>query len=307
MSESVIDVLLASLAENTWKQYAGPLNLWCQFCRDLDTDPYNATANDILDFLRSRYNSGASYGTLNSSRAAISLISTLDVTKEKMLSRFFKGIFRLRPIKPKYDEIWDVAPVLTFISNMYPLEKLSIQELSERLVTLLALGTAHRAQTFAVMQMTDITRSNDGYQIKISELIKTSRPGALQPLLLLPFFKEKPELCIAGTLEKYLDVTKSLRGDCTNVILTSRKPFKAASRETISRWIRSVLTKSGINKKFSAHSTRHAATSAALAKGIDISVIKNTAGWSQGSHVFAKFYNRPIKATRKDFATTVVQ
>lgn len=307
MSEAVIEVLLASLAESTWKQYAGPLGQWTQFCHESHKNPYSADANEILEFLKERYNAGASYGTLNSTRAAISLISVKDVTNDKVISRFFKGIFRLRPIKPRYDETWDVAPVLSFVSNLYPLEELSIQTLSEKLVTLLALGTAHRAQTFAVMKVKDITRSSKGFEIKVSDLIKTSRPGACQPLLLLPFFEEKPELCIARTLERYLEVTKSLRGDCRNVLITSRKPFKAASRETISRWIRSILVKSGIDLKFKAHSTRHASTSAALAKGIDIAVIKKTAGWSQGSHVFAKFYNRPIKPTGTDFAATVLR
>lgn len=277
---------MVSLAESTWKQYIGPIKLWSFFCQETETDIYKAGANRILDFLRKRLDLGASYGTLNTMRAVISLISENDVTNDPIISRFFRGIFRLKPIKPKYDVTWDVGPVLEFIATQYPLETLNLQQLSERLVTLLALGTAHRVQTFSLMKLDNISRSSEGFEIKISDIIKTSRPGAFQPLLLLPFYREKPKLCIASTLLKYLEITKTLRGNTNNVLITSRKPYKPASTQTISRWIRSVLVRSGVGPEFTAHSTRHAST-------------------SKKSQVFAKYYNRPITASRKDFSATL--
>lgn len=66
-----------------------------------------------------------------------------------------------------------------------------------------------------------------------------------------------------------------------------------------------MLKLGGVGDEYSSHSTRHAATSTALAKGIDLSIIKSTAGWSKESQVFAKFYNRPIESDRSDFATAV--
>lgn len=57
---------------------------------------------------------------------------------------------------------------------------------------------------------------------------------------------------------------------------------------------------------FSAHSTRHAATSAAYVKGISLETIRRTAGWSQGSQMFARVYNRPIE-TKEEFAKAVFQ
>ena len=85
-----------------------------------------------------------------------------------------------------------------------------------------------------------------------------------------------------------------------------RKPHRAASAQTISRWIKDCLVQCGLGGEFTAHSTRHAATSAAFQKGIDISVIKNTAGWSEYSRVFARFYNRPIEKPKGSFATAVL-
>lgn len=41
-------------------------------------------------------------------------------------------------------------------------------------------------------------------EIKISEQIKTSGPNKAQPFLVFPYFSDKPELCVAKTLEYYI-------------------------------------------------------------------------------------------------------
>lgn len=99
--------------------------------------------NTLLVFLTDRYNAGASYGTLNSMRSAIVLISDEKINNSKIVSRFFKGIFRLRPLKPKYDKTWDPGVVLQLLAKHCSIEDTNLQKLSEKLATLLALGTAH--------------------------------------------------------------------------------------------------------------------------------------------------------------------
>lgn len=168
-------------------------------------------------------------------------------------------------------------------------------------MVLLALATAHRMQTLAAINLDNIIEQNEEYSIKINNLIKRSRAGQCQPLLSLPRFSDKPELCLASTLQEYLKVSSPLRGMTKTLILTTKKPYKSATTQTISRRIRTFLVNSGINNKFKAQSTRHAATSKALKKGVDLSIIKSTAGWSKDSLTFAKFYNRPIvKAFKKN-------
>ncbi|KAI8440715.1 hypothetical protein MSG28_009058 [Choristoneura fumiferana] len=74
-----------------------------------------------------------------------------------------------------------------------------------------------------------------------------------------------------------------------------KRPHRDATAQSISRWIKQVLAKSGVDVSiFSAHSTRHAATSTAAAAGVSIDVIRKTAGWTATSQTFAKFYNRSI-------------
>lgn len=90
-----------------------------------------------------------------------------------------------------------------------------------------------------------------------------------------------------------------------NLFLTFKPPHKTASSQSISRWIKQVLAVSGVDvASFSAHSTRHAATSAARAAGLSLDVIRKTAGWTANSQTFARFYNRPLVA-ESSFARTV--
>ena len=70
--------------------------------------------------------------------------------------------------------------------------------------------------------------------------------------------------------------------------------INAVGTQTISRWLKSLMRMAGVEEEFKAHSTRHAATSRALSKGLDLSSIRKAAGWSKDTRVFARFHNRPV-------------
>ena len=62
---------------------------------------------------------------------------------------------------------------------------------------------------------------------------------------------------------------------------------------TLSQWVKNCLLEAGIdNKVFRAHSTRGAATSAALRAGFSIPEIVRLADWTNESTF--KFYYRPV-------------
>lgn len=90
--------------------------------------------------------------------------------------------------------------------------------------------------------------------------------------------------------------------------MTTKKPFRKTSTQTLSHWVKDVLKESGIDTLvFSAHSTRHASTSAAKRLGVDIEVIRKTAGWTKNSATFAKFYDRNIISDRQEFALSILE
>lgn len=308
MPADCIDILIASLSDNTLSQYNSSLRLWWNFCLEKKQDPFEVKINDLLQFLTRLYKKGVSYGSLNTHRSVISLISSNKIGEDPIINRFLKGVARIRPINARYASTWDTNVVLEKVKTWFPLSKLNFQELTKRTVILLALGTASRAQTLAAIEINNIKETKEGLEIRIIERTKTYKPGKARPLLCLPFFKERPDLCIANTVIQYLKVSANLRDkNSKHLFIAINKPHKEVSSQTISRWIKIVLQKCGIDiNVFSAHSTRYASSLAAFASGLDLETIRNAAGWSDRSSVFAKFYNRPI-SKNFSFARTVVK
>lgn len=298
--------MVASLAPNTIKQYDVCLKKWWTFCNQRSLNYFSVPVHVVVDFLTQQYENGSQYGTLNSCRSALSLILGPIISNNDILQRFFKGVYRLRPPLPRYDITWDTNIVLDHLSGSYPNEDLCLEQLSKKTITLLALATAHRVQTFSKIKTINIEKRSDQIIIKIPDIIKTSRPGSKQPILVIPHFKEKPTICPAAALLAYIDKTSSLR-KCETLFIGLKKPHLAVGPQSLSRWIKRTLGDSGLDTAvFSAHSTRHAATSRARSLGVSIETIRNTAGWSDNSNTFAKFYNRVISTTENvSLATSV--
>ena len=79
--------------------------------------------------------------------------------------------------------------------------------------------------------------------------------------------------------KQYIDVTKSLRGSITCLFITTSKPYRPASKETIARWIKSVLHDAGTDMTvFTPHSTRSTSPSKTATKVPTEIVLKTGAG-----------------------------
>jgi len=195
------------------------------------------------------------------------------------------------------------------LDKQHPITRLDLKVASQKLATLLALTTAQRLQTLALINIDNISVAASNISIKITENIKTSRPGSFQPDLVLPFFKDRPGLCVASVVLDFVNITKELRGhNIKNLFITTKKPFRATSAQTIGHWIKDTLQKAGIDtSQFTAYSTKHAAVSTDHKRGVDIVTIRRTAGWSPQSQVFFKFYNKPIYDPNDQFARAILQ
>lgn len=284
-----------SLSEGTIKQYNTTFRLWWKYCQDNNIPPFDGKTSDVISFFQYILDSTNNiFGSFNSHRAALSLIMSENLGENLLIKRFLKAVFRLRPSKPRYNHTWDPQQVLTYLQD---LPDSNLQSLSCKLVTLLALATGQRIQTISLIKCSNMVCSNSKVTILIPELIKSSGPNKTQPSIVLPYFTENHKLCVASCLRKYLNATKTLRKpQCDSLFVTYNKPHGAASKQTLSRWVKCTLGNAGVDTSiFKAHSTRHASTSAALRKGISLDVIRKSAGWSKDSSTFAKFYNRPLE------------
>lgn len=295
---------MASLSDNSIKQYSSSIKHWFKFCQENFSEFRIPNKSTALQFLAWRDKEGDAYSTLGSHRSALSLLSVDKIGEDAEICRFLKGVFRAQGPRPKYQSMWDVADVLDFLKG---LDSEAIQSATKKTVLLLALATAQRPQTLSAIETKNMQCRSDGIYIYIQKILKTSNPNREQPTLFLPFFEKEPQLCVASTLLKYLKITNSIR-ETDHLFVSLKKPHKEVSSQTISRWIKNALKEAGIDTEtYSAYSTRHASTSKAFSKELDIESIKKAAHWTPRSQVFAKFYNVPIEEKKIDkFAETVL-
>ena len=144
-------------------------------------------------------------------------------------------------------------------------------------------------------------------EIFIPDKIKTSKLHKEQPLLILPFFS-KEKLCVASALKIYLTKTNNNRNNIKELFISCKRPLKAICAQTLSHWTKNSLMRCKIDTSvFSRYSTRHAPTSTAYRKGLNIVQINERAGWTKESQTFAKFYNRPLVEENDAFARAVLE
>lgn len=254
------------------------------------------------------YDNGLGYTSINSARSALSTligkIEGYDIGSHPLVCRLLKGIANSRPPKAKYQQTWDTNLVLTFCKSLGDNSQLSMIDISLKLIALLALTTGQRVQTLAAIRVSNIKRLNDGScEIGIFDKLKTSKPGSSTVLQLPKYVDER--LCVVRALDQYLFTTEKHR-ECDALFLSTRRPYTAAARDTISRWLKIVLKRSGIDiSTYSGHSFRHASTSKANDRGVSVDSIFKAAGWCQNSKVFAKHYRRPI-VDKHEFANAVL-
>lgn len=201
---------------------------------------------NVLEFLTCQFNNGASYGTLNTHRSALAKLTGPELASDFRIKRFFKGIFGKRPPKPRYENTWDPSIVLDYIRNLLN-NSIPLETLTKKLVVLMALATGHRIQTLSLINIEYIVvKPNDKVEIRIVDRIKSTKLNKPHPYLILPFFKDDPEICVASVLLQYLEKTKDLRGSYQSLFITYKKPHHKASSQTISRWIKNILKESGL-------------------------------------------------------------
>ena len=117
------------------------------------------------------YQSGLGYSALNTACSALSSILVLGNGKEfgehPLVTRFMKGIFELRPVLPKYSEIWDVNVVLNYLKTIDLSTSLTLKQLTLKLTMLLCLTTGQRGQTLHKFDVNYIQEIGDKYRITV--------------------------------------------------------------------------------------------------------------------------------------------
>ena len=243
---------------------------------------------------------------MNSFRSAIAYFVKLDfpdLGHNAAIVRLFASFYKLRPSFFKYIVTWDVGLVLKFLASWHPPKDLSLKSLTLKTVTLIALTSSDRAQTIHALRVDRVAMSPHGLEFVIYDILKTTRRG--QPPRVVTCVKwDAEELDVAHYVQKYMERTLSLRwrahrkglGKPVQLFL-SHKSGLPVTKPTISRWIKEVMSLSGIDtSSFAPGSTRGASVSAAARRGASLQKILNAGDWTNLG-TYQRFYQRNLEDT----------
>ncbi|CAG2235701.1 unnamed protein product [Mytilus edulis] len=266
----------------------------------------------VLEFFTTLFKEGnLGYSSLNLARGALSslglTIDSIPVGRHAMVIRYMKGIFNLRPPRPRYESTWDVSKVLQFLRSLSPVKYLKLKDLTLKLTMLIALTNAARAQSIHFMNVNHVHKVKGEFIFVLNELVKQSRPGYKEPTVNIKAYPPDRRLCVYTVYKEYVFRTKLFRGKHEPLLLSYVKPHQPVSRDTISRWIKVVMAKANIDTTiFKAHSVRSASVSKAKMNAVPISRILQKAGWSDAK-TFAKFYNKRLEKDENSFSFNVLK
>ena len=282
------------------------------FCSGKESDPFPPSVGLLLDSLLRGFGSGGSdlsglsywsVTVFSSAIASVALIDGLPAGRHPLVCRFMRAVCYKKPAFPRYQSVWDPDVVLDFIKQWGLNESLSLINLSKKLAMLMLLQSGQRGQTLLLLDIQCMRLDPARVVFHIKAPLKTSRPGFHMSEVAFDAFEPDRGLCVVDTIESYLSATADLRGDVTSLFIISRAPYTAASRDTVSRWVRSLLLEAGVDVgQFAPGSTRHAAASKAAGK-LSVEDILKAVGWRQES-TFASFYRKPVRQRR--FAAAVM-
>ncbi|KAL0147124.1 hypothetical protein M9458_057648, partial [Cirrhinus mrigala] len=242
---------------------------------------------------------GLSHSTLKVYVAAISAYHTplggLSVGKDPLVTRFFRGVLRLRPPVRPHVPTWDLAVVLEALCRppFEAIDEISVRFLTIKTALLLALTSLKRVGDLQALSVAPshldfapgMTKAflypRAGYVPKVPNA--TPQLVVLQAFCPPPFRKPDQQKHNCMCPDAYVHRAALWRkSDQLFVCYGPPKKGHPVTKQTLSRWIVDAISTTYESSPLGvkAHSTRAMAASKALLLGVPIQDICNAAGWS---------------------------
>ncbi|XP_077321991.1 uncharacterized protein LOC143955744 [Lithobates pipiens] len=324
LSDRVIKTLLASRKKVTQAIY---VKYWKVFCSWLDTKKVSISIPTVLEFLQDGVDKGLAISTLKVQITALSVFLDQPLAIDPLVSRFFKGLTRIKPVPFKILPKWDLSIVLQGWVKKSLEEEPSLRWITLKTVFLVAISTARR-----ISELQALSVKEPFLQIFEDRLVLRTDPGFLPKVvtkfhrtqeIVLPSFCGSPtnpkevefsQLDVRACVLQYLEMSKNIRkSDALFVLHAGKKLGSQASKNTIARWIKQAIVEAYKGMKMEcpfspmAHSTRALSTSWAERAGATPEQICRATTWSSYS-TFMKHYRLDlISAQDQAFGRKVLQ
>ena len=138
------------IRKGTVSTYGSGWRWFQKFCRGFGINPQMAPVPLIVKFIRHLYKTGVSNSVVGTAVSAISKYhiadpnTGLNVGHHPLVSTAKKAFWQLKPPIPRYHGTYDVNIVLRYIENLGQNETLTMKQLSEKTVFLVAFSTLSR-------------------------------------------------------------------------------------------------------------------------------------------------------------------
>ena len=244
------------------------------------------TIYDILAYLTSMFD--LAYHSISAAKSVPSgmlhISGVTAISEHPLIIHLLKGIFHVRP-QQRYVLIWDTDLVLSYLKNLGSSES-SLKFLSLKTLTLLTLIAGQCVSTVHQFRISQMQTTPSLIIFNIPGLLKHSRHMKRGSPIPFHAFPRDADLCPVATINQYLTAQATLANNELHdaLLLCYRKPHGPATKDTLARWVHSILKLSGVNTDtFTAHSCRPASTSKAMSSGVASDVILKAGQWSADS------------------------
>ena len=222
-------------------------------------DPTNPSLIDVATFLTALYTSGAKYNVVATAQSTLTGLIQIpgvpSIGNHPIIKRVLKGVYNNRPPKAKYHYIWDTSIVMDYL-GLQITDAIGFKALTLTAATLLTILSGQHVSTVHKFKLSGLHfTDNTAIFSIVSDILKHSKPH---------------------TLAQYIHARQTQLADLQfdKLFITHQKPFHPASKDSIARWIKELLTLAGINTDlFIPHSCRAAAASHAESLNFPISQI----------------------------------
>ena len=262
LSQTAIDLSLASIRSSTLMVYDNHWKQWMEWCGSTSVDPANPTEIDVanhLAFLSCERNLSAS--SLRVRRSAIAstlaVLGLHNLSHAPIVSNVIKATALTSPRPKVRVPDWDLLVVLSYLMSpeFEPLKLVPLKQLTIKTCFLIMLASGRRASEVAHLSglSGDISEERDGsvtLQFLPEFLAKNQKPGSDSPNVSIrplsdiisraePDFKN----CPVRSLKEYRRRTKQVRSASQRALFLSFNPnMKADIRvSSISRWIKTLI------------------------------------------------------------------
>jgi hypothetical protein len=301
LSTAAIELLENDIRKGTKRVYASCQKRWILYCLTWQLNPDSPNMVSIVNFLTElKTKHGLTFNSINTYRAAIfhklASLKAFSPQEYVQLNKLMKALRNQSPPKARYSSIWDISITLKHITSLGDNSTLLLPILSQKLVFLLAAIGISRISELANLACTPLQKLENAWILGLLEWKKnTNILSGNRPTITVPYFPTDHSLCPVLCLQRYLELTKAWRKDTSQrLFLSWIPPHQPVSKDSLGRWLRTMLAASGIDTNvFKAHSIRAASVSKAFANNISIEQIMKTADWSSNS-TFVKFYKKAV-------------